>query len=114
MKIISVKSVVIVMLTVFGLTITGLNAAAIGDENKKTTTIKVSGMTCSYCAKTVEECIGSEVGVTSVKLDLATGLATVTYDENKTSPETISKKVKKETYFDSEVVKEQDEKIKSD
>lgn len=112
MKTISVKSMVVVLLTVFGMTITGLNAAATGDENKQTTTIKVSGMTCSYCVKAVEKCINSEVGVTSVKLDLATGLAIVTYDENKTSPETISKKVKKETYFDSEVVK--DEEIKSD
>ncbi len=112
MKTISVKSVVVVLLTVFGMTITGLNAAAIGDENKKTTTIKVSGMSCSYCVKMVEESISSDVGVASVKLDLATGLATVTYDENKTSPETISKKVNKETYFDSEVVK--DEEIKSD
>ena len=112
MKTISVKSMVVVLLTVFGMTITGLNAAAIGDENKKTTTIKVSGLSCSYCVKTVEKCINSEAGVTSVKLDLATGLATVTYDENKTSPETISKKVNKETYFDSEVLK--DEEIKSD
>ncbi len=112
MKIVSVKSVIVVLLTLFGMTITGLNAAAIGDENKKTTTIKVSGMTCSYCAKFVEESISSDVGVAFVKLDLATGLATVTNDENKTSPETISKNVKKETYFDSEVVK--DEEIKSD
>ena len=114
MKTISVKSMVVVLLTVFGMTITGLNAAAIGDENKKTTTIKVSGMSCSYCVKTVENCINSESGVTSVKLDLDTGLATVTYDESKTSPETISKKVKKETYFDSEVVVVKDEEIKSD
>lgn len=112
MKTISVKSAVVVLLTVFGMTITGLNAAAIGDENKKTTTIKVSGMSCSYCVKAVEKSISSEIGVSSVNLDLATGLAIVTYDENKTSPETISKKVKKETYFDSEVVK--DEEIKSD
>ena len=112
MKNITVRFMVVPAIVVLGLMVTGLNAAAIGDENKKTTTIKVSGMSCSYCAKTVEECISSEVGVASVKLDLAIGLATVTYDENKTSPETISKKVKNETYFDSEVVK--DEKIKSD
>ena len=112
MKTISVKSMVVVLLTVFGMTITGLNAAAIGDENKKTTTSKVSCMNCSYCVKTVMECINSEVGVSSVNLDLATGLAIVTYDESKTSPETISKKVKMETYYDSEVVK--DEEIKSD
>ena len=112
MKNVTVRFMVVPAFIVLGLIITGLNAAAIGDENKKTTTIKVSGMSCSYCAKMVEESISSDVGVASVKLDLATGLATVTYDENKTSPETISKKVKKETYFDSEVVK--DEKIKSD
>ena len=112
MKIISMKSAVIVLLTVFGMTIAGLNAAAIGDEDKKTTTIKVSGMSCSYCVKTVKECINSEAGVTSVELNLVTGLATVTYDENKTSPESISKKVDKETRFGSEVVKA--EEIKSD
>ena len=114
MKIISKKSLVVVLLMVFAMTMTGLNAAAIGDENKKTTTIKVSGMTCSYCVKTVKECINSEVGVSTVSLDLATGLAIVTYDESKTSPETISKKVKKETYYDTEVVVVKDEEIKSD
>ena len=84
-----------------------------GDNGKETCVIKVEGMTCSYCAKTVETTLNKEAGVSSVELDLATGLATVTYDKEKTTPEIIAQNVTKKTYFESEVFKDET-KVKSE
>jgi len=52
----------------------------------------------------VEESMTSAGGVESVKLDLTSGLATVTYDKQSTNPEKIASTVEKETVFDTEVV----------
>lgn len=79
-------------------------ASGKGDSDKETTVIKIEGMSCKFCAKMAEESMTSVEGVESVKLDLSSGLATVTYDKESTSPEKIASTVKKETYFDSEVV----------
>ena len=82
-----------------------LLASGEGDSGEVTTVIKIEGMSCSWCAKMAEESMTSIEGVKSVKLDLASGLATVTYDKYNTNPEKIASTVKKDTYFDSEVVK---------
>jgi len=79
-------------------------ASGKGESDKKTTVIKISGLSCKHCAKTVEKSLTSAEGVESVKLDLDSGLATVTYDKQSTNPEKIASTVEKETYFDSEVV----------
>ena len=79
-------------------------AAGEGDSEKETTVIKISGMSCNYCSKMVEESMTSAEGVESVKLDLTSGLATVTYDKQSTNPEKIASTVEKETVFDTEVV----------
>lgn len=84
-----------------------------GDNDKETTVIKVDGMTCSFCAKTVKAAFSNEAGVSSVELDAATGLATITYDKDKTTPEQLAINVTKETYFESEVVKDET-KVKSE
>ncbi len=89
-----------------GLLFAAAPANLLGDKDKETTVIKVEGMSCPYCAKTVEETISKEAGVSSVELDAATGLATITYDKEKTTPEKIAKNVTKETYFESKVVKD--------
>lgn len=77
-----------------------------GDNDKATTVIKVAGMACSSCAKRVEATLNKEAGVSSVELDAATGLATITYDKDATTPEKIAQNVTKETYFESVVVKD--------
>ncbi|MCH8927914.1 MAG: heavy-metal-associated domain-containing protein [Candidatus Marinimicrobia bacterium] len=81
-----------------------LLASGKGDSDIETTVIKIEGMSCSFCAKTAEKSMTSAEGVESVKLDLDSGLATVTYDKQKTNPEKIASTVKKDTRFDSEVV----------
>lgn len=79
-------------------------ASGKGDSDKETTVIKISGMNCKYCAKTVEESMTSAEGVESVNLDFDSGLATVTYDKQSTNPEKIASAVEKDTYYESEVV----------
>jgi len=46
-----------------------------------TSTYTVSGMTCGHCVNAVSGEIGALPGVTSVDVDLATGLVTVTSEQ---------------------------------
>ncbi|WP_040624025.1 heavy-metal-associated domain-containing protein [Mycobacterium parascrofulaceum] len=45
-----------------------------------TVTVKVAGMTCSHCASSVHDELGSIPGVTGVDVDLSSGKATVESD----------------------------------
>ena len=42
-----------------------------------TETYNVTGMTCGHCVSSVKEEVGEVAGVTSVEVDLASGLLTV-------------------------------------
>ncbi|BDT85503.1 MULTISPECIES: heavy-metal-associated domain-containing protein [Nocardia] len=42
-----------------------------------TTTVTVTGMTCGHCVSSVREEVGRIDGVTSVDVDLASGLVTI-------------------------------------
>lgn len=46
----------------------------------KTTVIKVSGMSCMHCSSRVQKALEALDGVTSVKVELESGLATVSGD----------------------------------
>ncbi|MFI9837918.1 heavy-metal-associated domain-containing protein [Nonomuraea sp. NPDC051941] len=45
-----------------------------------TATYAVTGMTCGHCVSSVKEEVGEVSGVTSVEVDLASGLLTVESD----------------------------------
>lgn len=45
-----------------------------------TQTVTVTGMTCGHCASSVREEVGSIPGVTTVDVDLVTGLVTIASD----------------------------------
>ncbi|MEU4570890.1 heavy-metal-associated domain-containing protein [Nonomuraea sp. ATR24] len=45
-----------------------------------TATFTVNGMTCGHCVSSVKEEVGEVAGVTSVEVDLASGLLTVVSD----------------------------------
>jgi copper chaperone CopZ len=45
-----------------------------------TTVYTVTGMTCGHCEKAVSSALSALDGVTAVKVDVATGLVTVTSD----------------------------------
>lgn len=51
--------------------------------------IKVQGMSCGHCVKSVTEIISEINGVTSVEVSLAKASATLEFDENEVSVEEI-------------------------
>jgi len=50
----------------------------------QTVTIPVRGMTCGNCARSVERKLSASPGVSSAKVDLAGGTATVEFDADRT------------------------------
>lgn len=46
-----------------------------------TTTYEIKGMTCAHCVGSVSSELGQLPGVSDVKVDLATGTATVTSEQ---------------------------------
>lgn len=49
-------------------------------------TLKVGGMTCGHCVRSVSEALGGLDGVESADVQLENGSATVVYDEAKVGP----------------------------
>lgn len=58
-----------------------------------TQTFKITGMTCAACSSAVERVTRKMEGVSESNVNLTTALLTITYDEEKVSPEAIIKKV---------------------
>ena len=52
--------------------------------------LKVGGMDCGGCVKAVERAASHVEGVSSAKVDLAKGEATIAFDEAKTSAEAVA------------------------
>lgn len=68
-----------------------------------TTTLKVTGMTCGHCVRSVSEAIGTLDGVQSADVQLESGRATVLYDEEKVSPRDMVGAVLEEGYTAEEI-----------
>ena len=68
-----------------------------------TTTLKVTGMTCGHCVRSVSEAIGGLEGVQSADVQLDKGRATVVYDESKVSPRDLVGAVLEEGYTAEEI-----------
>lgn len=65
----------------------------------RSTVLKVSGMRCGECAKTVEKEATKVDGVKAVKVSQPKGEAQITYDPAKTTPEAIAKRITDKTGF---------------
>lgn len=72
-------------------------------QSGKMCSLKVSGMVCSACANTVEKAATKIDGVKTIKADQPTGMAEITYDPEKTTPEAIAKVINGKTPFKAEV-----------
>jgi len=80
-----------------GLTITPLSSALAGSENQqeltgdnlRTATIKVEGMVCQGCKRTIKNYLESMDGTKRVDVTLSEKKAEVTYDSDKTSAEEL-------------------------
>lgn len=59
----------------------------------QTEQLKVTGMTCGGCSSKVTNALKAVNGVDDVKVSLATGQATVQYNEKFTSPEQLKSAV---------------------
>jgi copper chaperone len=68
-----------------------------------TATLKVQGMTCGHCERTVTEVLEGAPGVRSAKVDLGAGRAVVEYDETRTNPRELAGLVMEEGYTAEEV-----------
>ena len=68
-----------------------------------TTTLKVTGMTCGHCVRSVTDALGGLDGVQSTNVDLEAGRATVVYDEDRVSPRDMVSAVLDEGYTAEEV-----------
>lgn len=56
-------------------------------------TYKIKGMHCASCASIIERTFKKTEGVNSVEVNYGTEAAKVSFDETKTNPETLSKKI---------------------
>jgi copper chaperone CopZ len=83
------------------LSLLGLSAAA-QQTTDKPVVLKVAGMWCGACAKTVEKEARKIDGVKVAKVSQSKGEAEITYDRAKTSPEAIAKRITQKTGFKTE------------
>lgn len=66
-------------------------------------TLKVTGMSCGHCVRSVSEAIGALDGVESADVRLEQGLATVLYDEGRVTPRDMVGAVLEEGYTAEEI-----------
>ena len=64
----------------------------------QTLKMKVSGMTCMNCARSVEQRLAGTPGVTKATVDLVHASATVQYDADVVKPEALANSVRQLGY----------------
>jgi copper chaperone CopZ len=64
----------------------------------KQAVLRIQGMSCGHCARTVTQALESVDGVTKADVDLAGGQAVVEYEETQTSPGALVGAVMDEGY----------------
>jgi copper chaperone CopZ len=69
-----------------------------------TATLKISGMSCEHCVRTLTSALQNVAGVARANVDLSRNRATVEYDEAQTSPRVLANVVMGEGYMAEEVV----------
>ncbi len=72
----------------------------------KTITLPVEGMSCSSCVSNVKKTVKSLAGVQDVAVNLEKRQATITYVQEKISPEQISKAINGQGYKTGKAIAE--------
>lgn len=92
----------VVLMAMFGM---GGPSAQNGEKSAgvQVCTLKVSGMVCHLCSTRVEKTARKIAGVKSATADQLKGLAEITYDPAKATPESIAKAIGDKTGFKTEV-----------
>ena len=68
-----------------------------------TATLKISGMSCDHCVRSVTSALQGVAGVERAEVDLTRGRAQVEYDATRTSPRVLANVVTDEGYMAEEV-----------
>jgi copper chaperone len=68
-----------------------------------TTTLKVSGMTCQHCVRSVVQALESQDGVARADVDLTAGRARVDYDSSRITPARLANAIMDEGYEAEEI-----------
>ncbi|MDB6123946.1 MAG: Heavy metal transport/detoxification protein [Pedosphaera sp.] len=68
-------------------------------ESLETAQIKIKGMTCRNCVQTVKRALLTKNGVTEVRIDLESGMATITYDSTLTNLPVLHEIILRKGYF---------------
>ena len=98
------SSLLVTALAIVGATEAGAQQKA-APAQLTTVTIKVSGMSCSICAATVERTAKRLRGVTAVTASQPKAQAEVTFDAAVTTAEEIAKFIAKSSGFQAEIAK---------
>jgi copper chaperone len=69
-----------------------------------TATLKVTGMSCDHCVRSVTQALENTTGVLNASVDLEGARATVEYDEKRTDPRALASAVMDEGYTAEEIV----------
>lgn len=62
------------------------------------TTLKIEGMTCDHCKKAVDGALRNLQGVQEVEVDVAKGIADVTYNNSKVTADSMKEAVEEQGY----------------
>ncbi|TCL70923.1 copper chaperone [Hydrogenispora ethanolica] len=65
---------------------------------QEVTTLKVEGMSCQHCVKSVKQAVGALAGVSGVEVDLAAGQVTVNYDGDRVQLTAIREAIEEQGY----------------
>lgn len=68
-----------------------------------TATLKVQGMTCQHCVRSVTQALESTEGVSHAEVDLQAGRARVDYDESRVTAGELASAVAEEGYEAEEI-----------
>jgi copper chaperone len=64
----------------------------------KQAVLKIRGMSCGHCARTVSQALEAVEGVKKAEVDLAGGQARIEYEESQTTPDALVGAVMDEGY----------------
>lgn len=92
----------LIVLSTMAVAFASTNQATEKPKTAQACTLNVSGMACRACAATVEKATKKIDGVISVKASQPKGIAEITYDPAKTTPDAIAKAITKNTSFKAE------------
>ncbi|PKH09031.1 copper chaperone CopZ [Planomicrobium sp. MB-3u-38] len=62
------------------------------------TTLKIEGMTCDHCKKAVDGALRNLQGVQEVEVDVAKGIADVTYNNSEVTADSMKEAVEEQGY----------------